>query len=131
MFYQFCAQKSKFRQILDFFAQMCVFAASAFRSSVTHQKYFLKKQRRQYKLNNIDFQKRRWPELARAVISVFNYEKKVLSIHQLLKKTSQELRKAALIVVGCQGVKVFLTKRCHYNYFCHYCHFYYYHNLSF
>ena len=46
-------------------------------------------------------------------------------------KTSQELRKAALRVVGCQGVKVFFTKRCHYNYFCHYCHFYYYHNLSF
>ena len=34
-------------------------------------------------------------------------------------------------LVGCQGVKVFFTKRCHYNYFCHYCHFYNYHNLSF
>ena len=45
-------------------------------------------------------------------------------------KTSQELRIAALRVVGCQGVKVFLLKICHYNYFCHYCHLYYYHNLS-
>ena len=35
-----------------------------------------KKQRRQYKLNNIDFQKRRLLELARAVNSLFNYEKK-------------------------------------------------------
>ena len=35
-----------------------------------------KKQRRQYKLNNIDFQKRRLPELARAVNSLFNHEKK-------------------------------------------------------
>ena len=27
--------------------------------------------------------------------------------------------------------KVFFTKRCQYNYFCHYCNFYYYHNLRF
>ena len=33
-----------------------------------------KQQRRQYKLNNIDFQKRRLPELARAVNSLFNYK---------------------------------------------------------
>ena len=65
----------------------------------------------------------------------------------LTQKTSQELRKAALRVVGCQGVKVFLLKdviittsvtivifititiyycHCHY---CHYqyCHYYYCH----
>ena len=48
-----------------------------------------------------------------------------------LKKTLQELQKAALRVTllsRCQGV---FTKRCHYNFFCHYSHFYYYHNLSF
>ena len=34
-------------------------------------------------------------------------------------------------LVGCKGVKVFFTKRCHYSYFFHYCNFYYHHNLSF
>ena len=42
-------------------------------------------------LNNIDFQKRRLPELERAVNSILiTRKKKVLSIDQLLKKTEYE-----------------------------------------
>ena len=48
-----------------------------------------------------------------------------------LPKHCKSCEKLPWELVGCQGVKVFFTKRCHYNYFCHYCNFYYHHNLSF
>lgn len=50
-----------------------------------------RKQIRQQKFNNIDWQKKRLPALARAVNTVFTLEKKsTLHLHQLLEKTNYE-----------------------------------------
>ena len=50
-----------------------------------------KKQRRQHKFNKVDWQKKRLPQLARAVNSVFISESKsTLNIYQLLEKTNYE-----------------------------------------